>query len=286
MAKHILTERRLKRLRPGHAGKPYDVMDAAIPGFGVRVLASGRRTFVLIGRFPGGRNPTRRALGVHGVLSVHEARQKARTWLLLLEKGIDPREEAERARREQMRQRENAFGRVAEEYIAHAVLGPDPARPKQRKGVALAREIRQEFIARSGWAERPITQITGQDVLGVIDQAVARGAPYQAHNLLGAIRRLFNWAIARQVYGLERSPCDRMRPREIIGPKALRTRTLNDRELCALWQGCERLGYPYGPLFKFLALTGQRRSEVGEARWREFDLERELWIIPAERMKM
>ena len=34
-----------------------------------------------------------------------------------------------------------------------------------------------------------------------------------------------------------------------------------------------------------LALTGQRKSEVAEARWSEFDLAKKLWEIPAERMK-
>ena len=44
--------------------------------------------------------------------------------------------------------------------------------------------------------------------------------------------------------------------------------------------------YPYGPLFRMLALTGQRKSEVAEARWQEFDLDKRLWTIPPERMKM
>jgi integrase len=34
-----------------------------------------------------------------------------------------------------------------------------------------------------------------------------------------------------------------------------------------------------------LALTGQRKSEVAEARWSEIDPARKLWTIPAERMK-
>lgn len=34
-----------------------------------------------------------------------------------------------------------------------------------------------------------------------------------------------------------------------------------------------------------LALTGQRRNEVGWARWSEINLEQKLWTIPAERMK-
>ena len=45
------------------------------------------------------------------------------------------------------------------------------------------------------------------------------------------------------------------------------------------------IGYPYGPMIRLLMLTGQRRSEVAEARWLEIDMERKLWTIPADRMK-
>src|SRR5690606_9651369 len=37
--------------------------------------------------------------------------------------------------------------------------------------------------------------------------------------------------------------------------------------------------------FEFLILTATRTSEVLLARWSEFDLEKQVWTIPAERMK-
>jgi integrase len=95
---------------------------------------------------------------------------------------------------------------------------------------------------------------------------------------VGPIRRLFNWAVGRHIYGLDKSPCDRMKSK-VIGPKLSRTRVLSDAELRALWVATEQLGYPY-------ALTGQRKSECAEARWSEFFLDRKLWTIPAERMKV
>jgi integrase len=112
-----------------------------------------------------------------------------------------------------------------------------------------------------------------------------RGAPYQAHNLLACARRLFAWAIDQHCYGIENSPCDRLKPKAIIGPKAARCRVLTDDELRALWRAAELFVYPYGLLFRLLVLTGQRKSEVANARWPEFDFGRKLWMIPAERMK-
>jgi integrase len=267
-------------------GKRYQVMDTVVPGLGVRVTDRGECSFILYTRYPGpgAPGPSRRRLGKVGALRLAEARDKARQWLEMIDRGIDPKEEEERARLAAERRRENSFGAVADDFIRLAVIGPDPARPKQRKGEEVKRDIEREFIPR--WRSRAITEITSRDVIAVVDDAVTRGAPYQAHNLLGHVRRLFNWAIARGAYGLDRSPCDRMKPKDVIGKKAVRQRVLNDAELRALWRAADSLGYPYGPLFRMLVLTGQRKSEVAEARWREFNLEKGLWVIPADRMKM
>jgi integrase len=77
-----------------------------------------------------------------------------------------------------------------------------------------------------------------------------------------------------------------MRPGRVIGVKKPRTRVLSDAELRALWSASEQLGYPYGPLIRLLMLTGQRKSEVAEAQWSEFDFDKKLWSVPASRMKM
>jgi integrase len=76
-----------------------------------------------------------------------------------------------------------------------------------------------------------------------------------------------------------------LKPARIIGPKAIRVRVLNDRELRELWIAAGELGYPRGPLIRLLMLTGARLNEVAGARWREVDLEGRLWGIPAERFK-
>jgi integrase len=120
----------------------------------------------------------------------------------------------------------------------------------------------------------------------VIEAAINEGAPSKAHHLFSYASWLFNWALERGAYGLEHSPAHGMRPARIIGEKKPRTRVLTDAELKALWHSSEKLGYPYGPLVRLLMLTGQRKSEVAEARWSEFDIAQKEWRIPAERMKM
>jgi integrase len=64
-----------------------------------------------------------------------------------------------------------------------------------------------------------------------------------------------------------------------------RDRALTDDEIRFFWLACERLEGVFGPLFKFLLLTGQRRGECAEAVWPEFNLESAVWHLPGARTK-
>jgi integrase len=271
-----LTDLKIRSLRPAANGKPYDIKDTQVPGLHVRVMPTGHRSFVLLSRFPGKPHPTRRALGGYGELTLEEARDKAREWRRLISRGIDPQIQEERDRQATLRQQCITFEAVAEDFIREKL-------PTERKGKEVEQDIRRELIPR--WAERPITDIAPLDVRNVVKAIKDRGALYQAHNTLVTIRRLFGWTIQQHVYGLESSPCDRLKPKAIVGKRLSRTRILDNDELRAFWRATRRLGYPYQPLYRMLALTGQRRNEVGWARWSEINLEQKLWTIPAERMK-
>jgi integrase len=270
-----LTDRKIQSLKP--TGKPFDVKDTQVPGLHVRVMPTGSRSFVLLTRYPGSNNPTRRALGVYGGdLTLEEARAKATDWRKLIRKGIDPSVQEERERQAALRQQQVTFGAAAEDFIKTKL-------PAERKGWEVEQDIRRELMPR--WGKRPIADITPIDVRTTIRAVVDRGSPYAAHNLLVLARRLFEWACDQQSYGIEVNPCSRLKPKAIVGKRNPRKRVLSDDELRAFWRASERLGYPYGPLFQMLALTGQRRSEVGEARWSEIDLAKKLLTIAAERMK-
>jgi hypothetical protein len=78
-------------------------MDSDVPGFGVRVSEFGQKSFILIARYPGSPNPTRRALGEYPSLSLGEARERAKDWRGLIRKGIDPKAEEARLKRLEFR---------------------------------------------------------------------------------------------------------------------------------------------------------------------------------------
>jgi integrase len=92
---------------------------------------------------------------------------------------------------------------------------------------------------------------------------------------------LFNWAVGRGI--LEKSPCVGLsKPSQ--GEKS-RDRVLSDEELRRVVFAARQSDRPYGAIVELLALTGQRRTEVGNMGWKELDLEKGMWTIPASRAK-
>jgi hypothetical protein len=56
-AKKPLTDRAIVALKPAPKGKRSLIWDALVPGLAVRVTDKGQRSFVLVTRYPGSRNP-------------------------------------------------------------------------------------------------------------------------------------------------------------------------------------------------------------------------------------
>lgn len=155
-------------------------------------------------------------------------------------------------------------------------LAPDKAKPEDA-------DDPKTFVALEGgvvdkWGHRPISTITRAEVIGLLDDIVDRGAPIMANRVLAALRKMFNWSIARGL--LEASPCEKVKP---PAAEKSRDRVLSDDELRALWLASDALGWPFGRLFQMLALTGQRREEVGAMKWRE--VSGDMWTLPRDRVK-
>jgi integrase len=275
MAKQTLNDRMIKALKPAKPKKRHETWDALVPGLGIRVTDTGAKSFVLATRYPGSSNPARRSLGAYGELTLEQARTKARHWLDLIQRGIDPQVEVERARVAEQRKRAGTFASVAEDFIREKLS-------TERRGRDAELHLRNEFIPR--WEKRPVTEIEAGDVKAVVREVKER-APYMAHALLATVRRLFNWAIEQGDYGLEHSPCDHLKAKSLIGEKHPRARTLTDDEIRAFVRACDQMGYPYGTIGKMLLLTGARHREVAAARWPEFDLKAKVWTVPPERFK-
>jgi integrase len=299
--KIALTDRSLKALRPAPGGQRAVVWDALLPGMAVRVSGKGKRVFYAVKRRAGQTQPSWVLLGSYPVTTLAEARQKAREALLALGEGQHPTARTEARGREEeeaeRRRRAGSFGAVAEDFSSRLeggritkVRGEGPL----RNPGTLAAIIRRELVP--VWKDRQIANITRRDVIALIEAILDRGGaspgpgtrrrdggPYAARHALAAARRLFDWAVGRDI--LAASPCERVKSAELHGAPAQRKRVLTDEEVQRVWAAAGSTPYPYGSLVQILMLTGQRRREIASARWSEIDLDRTLLEIPAERMK-
>jgi integrase len=270
-----LTELGIRKLKAPKAGKRRERYDREIRGFGIRITDRGVRSYILLYSH---RNRRRRfTIGRIGEISLDEAREKARELRGLIRQGRDPAAEEKTARAAaKTAAAPKTFGEAVALYEKR-VLG------SQRRG----RQVRMaiDLHLMPFWKDAPVASITRAQILERVEALVDSGKGEAARSIFAISRRLFGWTISRGGFGIEHSPCEKLRPADIIGKRSIRERILIDHEWRALFRAVQALGYPYQPLVELLALTGLRLREVAEARWAEFTFDGKNWTIPSARMK-
>jgi integrase len=264
-----LTARSVENAKPDPARR-LELPDGALPGFYLVVQPSGAKSWAVRYRVDG--KPKKFTLGPYPRLSLGDAREQGRTALRLASEGRDPAALRIAAEREADAITRLRFGAVVAEFIERY------AKPRNRTWPETERLLTKADLA--PWQDRDLRSISRQEILSLLDRMVERGAPIQANRLVAALRRFFSWAVERGL--LEASPIASLKPPSAEAP---RDRVLSDEELRAIWLAADEIGYPFGRAVQLMILTGQRRSEVLEAEWREIDLQRGLWSIPRERAK-
>jgi integrase len=209
-------------------------------------------------------------LGPYPAINLKHARELASKALRAVAEGRDPGHEKIQARTDKADSIESVVDKFIERHYRRT------NRPKTARRAEQL--LRLHVLPR--WRGRMVDDITRRDVRDVLDRVVDGGAPIQANRVLAVVRKLFNWCVAHDI--LTVSPCAGV---EKPTAERSRDRVLDDDELRLVWQAANKIGYPHGPLVQLLALTGQRRDEVGQMRWAEVDIEKRLWTLPPERVK-
>jgi integrase len=250
------TDKMLKGLKPPASGQ-IDVWDRVLPCFGVRVGRKAKTFFVGVrinGRY------RRITLGRYDRLSLKDARDKARDIINDAQSGISPE-------LKNRREAKGSFGAVAEAFMT------DYASEHRTRG-EMQRMISSYL---QEWHDRPVTEITRGEIKELL-RVKARTAPIMANRLLSLITKIFNWALKEEL--IDSSPAIRIdRP----GQERERERSLSAAEIETAWSAFDKLGYPFGTVYKMALVTGQRRGEVAGMKWAEITAEG--WKLPGERAK-
>jgi len=120
----------------------------------------------------------------------------------------------------------------------------------------------------------------------MLQTIVKRGAPTIANDVLRWIRRIFDYAVKRHM--VEYNPASAFGLSDAGGKEDARTRALSRDELVKLFEAMRNasgVSVENALSFKLLLLLAVRKSELTGARLEEFDLDRAVWKLPAERTK-
>ena len=256
-----LTDRLVKQVKRPSSGRR-EYYDAGLPGFALRVSETGRKSWIVFYQH-GGRN-RRYTIGPYPAISLAEARKRAHAVFAQAAEGRDPAAEKKAAKSPDL------LEQVIAEFIERYAKAHQPRSWSETKRIL-------DHAVAVKWGKRPIGSITRREIIELLDQIADRGAPVMANRTLAALRKLFNWSIARDI--ISASPCHLV---QAPIKETRRDRVLSEDEIRAFWSACEALRYPFGPLFKLLLVTAQRREEVASMRWSDLDLQKAMWMLPRE----
>jgi integrase len=263
------TDRSIAGLKP--KAKIFEVWEDGRTGLGVRMSPKGRKSWNYMYRFDG--RARRMTLGTYPAVGLASARVKHANAKELLAKGTDPGAlHVEKRRAERLAE---TVTDIAEEYLEKW------SRPRKRSAGEDERILRKDVLP--VWGKRKAKDIRRRDVILLLDTIVERGAPIAANRTLGVIRRMFNFAISRDL--LDTTPVAMIKP---PAKENQRERVLSPGEIRVFWKGLDEA--PISPgiclALKLQLVTAQRKGELIGAAQTEFDLEEEqVWIIPPERAK-
>ena len=233
--------------------RDYFVWDDDLAGFGVRVLPSGKKAYVV--QYRAGGRTRRNAFSHVGKMTPDEARKHARELLVEVDKGKDPVAEIVAQRRAP-----NVSALCDRFLDDHVAFRCKPStQGEYRRSVDL-------FIKpRLGTFK--VGDVKRSDIAGL--HHALRHIPYQANRTLGVLSKIFNLA---EVWGLRpdgSNPCRHVKKY----PETKRERYLTEEELGrlgAVLDQAERDGSQPEPVIaaiRLLMLTGARLGEIQTLKW-------------------
>lgn len=280
--KKYFTEAALERLKPPQTGRT-EHGDTVVPGLMLRVSQNGVKSWSVLYKVRGEGGISqktgqplkgtqrRMTLGQYPMMGVKAAREAAIAVLNHSVNGTDARKERDEALADRLA---NTVEAVARRFIDQDA----------KRNIASWKQIERalELHVLPVWGGRAIADIRRSDVHDLLNDIVNRGQTGTARDVRKHLSRLFSWAVDREI--LSESPLTGLK-RKDLQYRADAGRALTENELRSIWKAAEAMGYPFGPYFKLMILTGQRRNEWANATLSEICTKRRVLEVAKARFK-
>ena len=288
-----LTKRALDEIAP--VSRPTIIYDTELKGFGVRVMPSGSKAWIVEFRPNGGGRKVatkRMTLGQTRTLNADEARKTARDILAAVRMGQDP------ARERTLNRETPVVREFVERYLA------EEAGPKLKPGtIANYRIYFRKHVAPEIGAMK-INAVSSADV-AKLHRRIGVTKPVTANRMVEAISSLYRYAATAGIVEKGFNPTTGISAfREVRRERFLTTDEL--QRLGAALREAETVGLPWNTdetkrtgkhlpephkrivvfspyvtaAIRLLLFTGCRLREILHLRWNEIDFEREMFFLP------
>jgi len=242
-----------------------DYFDERTTGLGLRISSAGRKSWFVMYRHAG--RLRRYTLGTYPSLGLTHARDKAKELMHESAMGNDP------ATDKQVNRGVPTFGEIAAQYIELY------AKANKRSWKEDQRILDYDLLPK--WKNVKAHEIKRRDIISLLDTIVQR-APIQANRTLALLRKMYNWAISRDL--VEANPCTAVK---MPAKENRKDRMLTEEEIRIFWDGLTTasMSEPTRLCLKLQLVTAQRKGELIIAEWSEFDLNNGWWTIPSKKAK-
>lgn len=268
----------------------YFVWDEGVPGFGLVVQPSGKKSYCF--QYRNSQNQSRRLkLGTHGgKLTTEQIRRKAEALLPRIREGYDPLEE------KQARRGDLTVSQLLDHYTASASfankaettrktdIGRIERHLKPLLGRKIANKLTAEQVKKASFdIENGKTAKTVKT--GPRGLAIVRGGPGAARMCIRLLKSAYSWAHEEGLVSVNNTA------RVKVGQDGNKNITLSQEDYKSLFRTIDELEQKLqirsqvSDAIRVIALTGARRNEIAGLRWRHVDLKRGVIEIPKEEHK-
>ncbi|HHV7360393.1 TPA: tyrosine-type recombinase/integrase [Morganella morganii] len=221
-------------------------------------------------------------LGSYSDLSLAKARELTKELSARVSLGYDVASEKQERKAEALAKIEAEKNAIrvcdlAAEYFERQIL------PRWKHPDILRRRIDKDINPRIG--DMKLVDVKPRHIDDMLKGIVDRGAPTIATDVLRWVRRMFDYAIKRQM--IEINPCSAFEVADAGGKEVSRNRWLTREELILVLRAfrTSTISRQNEISFKILLALCLRKMELCAARWEEFDFDNAVWHFPAERSK-
>jgi integrase len=235
----------------------------------VRYTFDGKRKQVTIGKYP--------------VIGLADARERTLEVQKLILDGIDPVKHRYQQKLDRQLNQENNFESIAREWHGNKKHSWTDVHGKNILG-----RLEKYIFPKLG--NRPINEISSLELLHALREIEKDGKHELTHRMLQICSQIFNYAVLLQK--VEHNVCPPLKGalKPVVTKNYAHLKETDLPEFISKLNLYDTDKYNGNSLtkwgFMLVMLTFVRTGEMRKAKWEEIDLEKKVWKIPLERMKM